>query len=154
MFRGRYEHSVDAKGRIAFPVRFREVLVASDANERLIITMHLSDPCLVVYPLSEWEAFEERLSKLPQLDPKVTMLRRMYLGRAHECVLDKQGRLLIPPELRRDAKIEKDAVWSGAARFTELWSKASYDGHLEAVQHKLSSGELADTLQKLAEMGI
>lgn len=154
MFRGRYEHSVDAKGRIAFPVRFREALAEANADERLIITMHLSDPCLVVYPLKEWEAFEQRLSKLPQLDPKVTMLRRMYLGRAHELALDKQGRLLVPPELRRDAKIDRDAVWSGGALHIELWSKPLYDAHLEAVQQKLSNGELSETLEKLAAMGL
>jgi MraZ protein len=151
MFRGRYEHSVDAKGRIAFPVRFREEL---GEDERLVVTMHLSDPCLLVYPLKEWEAFEERLSKLPQLDPKVTMLRRMYLGRAHELVLDKQGRLLLPLDLRRDASIDRDAVWSGAARYSELWSKQNYDQHLEAVQKKLAGGELQDTLEKLAGLGI
>jgi MraZ protein len=154
MFRGRYEHSVDAKGRLALPIRFREELERGYEDERLIITMHLTDPCLVVYPHKEWEAFEERLSKLSALDPKVTMLRRMYLGMAHECVLDKQGRILIPPELRRDAAIDRDVVWSGAARFCELWSKPTYEAHVADVRGKLSQGELKDALEKLAELGI
>ncbi|MCC7381851.1 MAG: division/cell wall cluster transcriptional repressor MraZ [Deltaproteobacteria bacterium] len=154
MFRGRYEHSVDAKGRIALPVRFREELDRLYEDERLIITAHLTDPCLVIYPLKEWEAFEERLSKLPQLDPKVTMLRRMYVGRAHECALDKQGRLLVSPELRRDAGIDRDAVWSGSARYLELWSKPTYEAHLDQVQKKLVGGELGEAIEKLAELGI
>ncbi|MFO0726870.1 MAG: division/cell wall cluster transcriptional repressor MraZ [Myxococcota bacterium] len=154
MFRGRYEHSVDAKGRLALPVRFREELERDYGDDRLIITMHLTDPCLVVYPHKEWEAFEDRLSKLSALDPKVTMLRRMVLGMAHECLLDKQGRLLIPPELRRDASIERDAVWSGAARFCELWSKSIYETHVAEVRGKLRQGDLKDALEKLAELGI
>src|SRR5687767_2056580 len=108
MFRGRYEHALDAKGRIALPARFREVLTERFQDERLIVTMHIQDPCLVVYPLAEWEAFEERLAKLSQLDPKVTMVRRLMVGMAHEHALDKQGRLLIAPEQRRDAQLERD----------------------------------------------
>ncbi len=156
MFRGRHEHSVDAKGRIALPARFREALAQRYDDARLVITMHLKDPCLVVYPLAEWEAFEDKLAKLSQLDPKVTMLRRMYVGMAHECSLDSQGRVLVPPELRRDAKLEgaTDAVWSGAARIIELWSKAVYEAHVENVRAKLDAGELEDALSKLAELGL
>lgn len=156
MFRGRHEHSVDAKGRIALPARFREALAQRYDDARLVITMHLKDPCLVVYPLAEWEAFEDKLAKLSQLDPKVTMLRRMYVGMAHECTLDTQGRVLVPPELRRDAKLEGagDAVWSGAARIIELWSKPVYEAHVEGVRSKLEAGELEDAVAKLAELGL
>lgn len=154
MFRGRYEHSVDAKGRIALPVRFREALARRSDDLRLIVTLHLTDPCLVVYPLGEWELFEEKLAKMSQLDPTVTMLRRMFVGMAHECALDAQGRVLLPPELRRDAKIEGEAVWSGAARFVELWSKPIYEAHVGLVREKLSKGELEGALAKLAELGL
>lgn len=154
MFRGRYEHSVDAKGRIALPVRFRDALDKKSGDGRLVITMHLTDLCLVVYPLAEWEVFEEKLSKMSQLDPTVTMLRRMYVGMAHECTLDQQGRVLVPTELRRDAKIEGEAVWSGAARFVELWSKPIYEAHVGAVRSKLEAGDLQSALVKLAELGL
>jgi MraZ protein len=154
MFRGRYEHSVDAKGRIALPSRFREVLQKRYADERLVITRHLTDPCLVVYPLEEWEAFEDRLAKLSQVDPKVTVLRRLYVGTAHELSTDRQGRLLCPPDLRRDAAIERDCVWSGNARFLELWSRERYDQNVEAARDKLARGDMKDLLEKLAELGI
>ena len=154
MFRGRYEHSVDAKGRIALPVRFREALAQRYDDARLVITMHLKDPCLVVYPLAEWEAFEEKLSKLSQLDPKVTMLRRMYVGMAHECTLDSQGRVLVAPELRRDTALDGDAVWSGASRYVELWSKSTYEKHMASLRQQLDAGVMEDALAKLAELGL
>jgi MraZ protein len=154
MFRGRYEHTVDAKGRIALPVRFREVLTKRYESDQLIITMHLTDPCLVVYPRIEFEAFEERLGKMSTLDPRVTILRRQYIGKAQDCEIDKQGRLLIPTDLRRDAAIEHDAIWSGSVRFVELWSKANYGTHVDAVRDKLAQGEMKDVLEKLAELGI
>ena len=75
MFRGRYEHAIDKKGRTSLPARFREVLSAA-GESRLVITSGL-EPCLVAYSMSEWLAFEERLSALPQFDPSVAMLRRM-----------------------------------------------------------------------------
>jgi MraZ protein len=154
MFRGRYEHSVDAKGRIALPSRFREVLQKRYADDRLVITRHLTDPCLVIYPLEEWEAFEERLAKLSQVDPKVTALRRLYVGTAHELSLDKQGRLLCPPDLRRDAAIERECIWSGHARFLELWSESRYEQHVEAARERFATGDFKDVLEKLAELGI
>jgi MraZ protein len=154
MFRGRYEHSVDAKGRIALPARFREVLGARYTSDRLIVTRHLSDPCLVMYPLAEWERFEERLGQLSQVDPKVTILRRLYVGTAHECVLDKQGRILAAPDLRRDASIEREAVWSGAGRFAELWAKDKYGQHVEAARQRLAEGDMDGILEKLAELGV
>jgi MraZ protein len=154
MFRGRYEHTVDAKGRIALPARFREVLAQRYEDEHLIITLHLTDPCLVIYPRLEFEAFEERLGKMSTLDPRVTILRRQYVGKAQDCEIDKQGRLLIPTDLRRDAKIDHGAVWSGSVRFLELWAKEAYATHVEAVREKLAQGEMPDVLEKLAELGI
>ena len=154
MLRGRYEHAVDAKGRVAFPARFRETITRRYKDERLVITRHLKDPCLVVYPVREWEKFEERLAKLSQVDPTVTILRRLYVGIAQECGLDKQGRLLVAPDLRRDVALDREAVWSGASHFAELWSKENYDTHVESVRDRLSQGELSGVLEKLAELGI
>jgi MraZ protein len=80
VFRGRYEHAIDGKGRTSLPSRFREVL-AAQGESRLVITTGL-DPCLVAYSMNEWIAFEERLAKLPQLDPMVANLRRIYVARS------------------------------------------------------------------------
>ena len=90
MFRGQFVHSIDAKGRISFPSRFRDGL---DAGElRLVVTPALFDPCLHVYPLKAWEAFEERVAELPSLDPHIVHFRRRYVSAAVECELDKAHR--------------------------------------------------------------
>lgn len=141
MFRGLHEHTMDAKGRTSFPSRFRDVLRAqqspaaaqaeppssaageADASEeRLIITTGI-DRCLVAYPPAEWEAFEQRLAGLSQFDPAVVQLRRIYVAGAHECSLDKHGRLLIPPMLREYAQLERDVVWAGMVTTIEVWAK-------------------------------
>jgi len=154
MLRGTHEHAVDQKGRIALPIRFREELKRLYRNESVVITVHLTDPCLVVYPLTEWENFEKRLSKFPQFEPTLMALRRSYLSRAEQLTLDKQGRLLIPPKLRAAAAIERDAVWAGQSLFAELWAKDKHEQLVEPLRSKIAAGELPNVLQKLAELGI
>ena len=89
MFRGRYEHSIDAKGRTSVPARYRDALSA--AGERRIVLTSALDPCLVAYAPPEWAAFEERLARLPQFDPAVKKLRRIYVSGAVECEIDDVG---------------------------------------------------------------
>ena len=120
-FRGRYEHTVDEKGRTALPARFRDALRARH-EDRLVVTCGL-EPCLVAYPLGEWRAFEKRLSKLPQFDPSVVRLKRMYVSSAIDCPVDRQGRLLLPPTLREHAALSKDVLWAGMLSHIELWSR-------------------------------
>ncbi len=133
MFRGLYEHSVDAKGRTSVPAHFREVLAqqseaGDDANsrgqsdERLIITTGI-DRCLVAYPPLEWRAFEARLAGLSQFDPAVVQLKRIYVAGATECPIDKHGRLLIPPLLREYAGLGRELVWAGMVTTLEIWAK-------------------------------
>ena len=121
VFRGLHDHTIDAKGRISLPVRFRELL-SGQGDERLIITTAI-DSCLVAYPVSEWQSFEERLAKLPQFDPNVLKLKRIYVAAATECTIDKQGRVMIPPELREYAELQKDVIFAGMVKNIELWSK-------------------------------
>lgn len=121
VFRGRAEHTVDAKGRTSLPARFRDVLVAT-GDPRIVLTVSL-EACLVAYPMTEWLAFEERFAKLPQFDPDVARLRRMLIGNAVECDVDRVGRILVPSLLREHAHIEKDVVWVGGVRNLELWAK-------------------------------
>lgn len=149
MFRGRFEHTIDPKGRLALPSAFKKDL-ASSGDELLIITTHISSPCLVAYPLDEWQKFEERLAKLPQFEPSVMTLRRLYVGGAMECPIDKQGRVLIPPVLREFAKLERDAYWVGAMRMLEIWSKPSWQEVVEPAREKVDGAVLA----KLGELGI
>lgn len=148
MFRGRFEHTIDPKGRLALPSTFRKELVAI-GDEPLIVTTHIS-PCLVAYPLSEWSAFEERLAKLPQFDPSVMLLRRLYVGCAMECPIDKQSRILIPAALREYARLERDVYWVGGMRTLEIWSKASWQELVERGRESVGK----DVLEKLGELGI
>jgi len=121
MFRGRYEHTIDAKGRTSVPARYRDVLQA--AGERRIVLTTALDPCLAAYSLSEWTAFEERISRLPELDRAVKRLKRIYVSGAVECEIDDVGRILVPPTLREHAGLKKDVLWAGSGRYAELWDK-------------------------------
>ena len=150
MFRGRYEHAIDGKGRTSLPSRFRDVLVGS-GETRLVITTAL-EPCLVAYPMSEWLAFEDRLAQLPQFDPSVAMLRRIYVSGAIECELDKVGRLLLPATLRDHAYLSRDAVWAGMGRYVELWSKERFDELRQAVVDDPQRRE--EMARRLAELGL
>jgi len=145
MFRGQFVHSVDAKGRISLPARFRDVLVG-DSNAGFVIAPAVFDPCLHVWPMKTWEVFEQEVSKLPSLDPNAVRYRRMYVSAAVECELDKAGRVLVPPHLRERAELDKDkseALWAGMGRNLELWSRARWDAALEMAPSEMDSFRLA-----------
>lgn len=149
MFRGQYEHQLDPKGRLALPAAFRRVL-AQTHESTLIVTAHPSSPCLVAYPVAEWEQFELRLSELPQFDQSVMLLRRLYIGSAMDCPIDRQGRVLIPPVLRNHAGLEKEAYWIGGMKNVEIWSRATWDESYASMREAVDD----DVLAKLGELGI
>src|SRR5713101_8200010 len=107
MFRGTFEHTIDDKGRVSVPERFRELLLATN-DDRLVITnvRIASVPCLDVYPHAAWVQLEERLQAKPQFNPRVVDFQNYYVASAHDCVLDKQGRILLPPPLREHAALQ------------------------------------------------
>jgi MraZ protein len=121
VFRGVYEHQIDAKGRTSLPAKLRETLVGA-YDERLVVTTAL-DPCLHAYPVREWEQLEAALAIRNPMESGVKTLMRLYVAPAQECPLDKLGRLLIPPTLRAHAGLEKDVVWAGMVKVIELWSR-------------------------------
>jgi len=150
LFRGRYEHAIDAKGRTSVPSRFREVMSAQ-GDSQLVLTTGL-DSCLVAYPMVEWIAFERRLSELPQFDADVVTLKRIYVSGAVECDVDKVGRLLIPAALRKHAGLKRDALWAGMGSYIELWAKASFE---DLRQEVLSDEERRlGIARRLAELGL
>ena len=150
MFRGRYEHSIDAKGRTSVPSRFREVMTAQ-GDSKLVVTTGL-DTCLVAYPMAEWLAFERRLSELPQFDADVVTLKRIYVSGAVECEVDKVGRLLIPAALRKHARLHRDALWAGMGSYIELWAKETFEDLRKEV---LSDEDRRFGIAKrLAELGL
>ena len=117
MFMGEYNHTVDAKGRLIVPSKFREQL-----GDELVVTKGL-DGCLFVYENTEWKALEEKLHALPLTNANARKFSRFFLAGATTCEVDKQGRILLPAVLRDFAKIEKDAVLVGVGSRIEIWSR-------------------------------
>jgi MraZ protein len=147
MFRGRFEHTIDAKGRTSLPARYREALAAT--GERRIVLTSALDPCLVAYTMPEWSSFEERLGKLPQFDRAVQKLKRIYVSGAVECEVDDSGRILVPPTLRDYAALTKDVLWAGNGKYAELWDKETWRAHFETTED-----ERRDISVRLAELGL
>src|SRR5277367_2535600 len=147
MFRGRYEHTIDAKGRTSVPARYRDALDA--AGDRRIVLTSALDPCLVAYTSAEWAAFEERIGKLPQFDRAVQKLRRIYVSGAVECDIDDVGRILVPPTLRDHARLKKDVLWAGAGRYAELWDTEEWRRCFETTDE-----EKQGIASRLAELGL
>jgi MraZ protein len=129
MFRGHCHHTIDQKGRISFPARFREILEVS-GNSRMVITPALFDACLDVYPLAAWEQVEQELVQHKSLNPDEVRYRRLYVSRAVDVELDKTGRVLVPQELRQAAGLEHEVLWVGSLTKVELWSRESWDRYL------------------------
>ena len=120
MFMGEFNHTIDAKGRLIIPSRFREEL-----GQEFVMTKGL-DGCLFVFPMNEWELFEQKLRTLPLTQKSARKFTRFFVAGATECELDKQGRILLPQTLREFAQLEKDVVLSGNLNRVEIWSKANW----------------------------
>ncbi|HEX3077044.1 MAG TPA: division/cell wall cluster transcriptional repressor MraZ [Lachnospiraceae bacterium] len=122
MFMGEYNHTIDAKGRIIVPAKFREEL-----GEEFVVTLGL-DGCLFVYPNSEWTNFVNELKGLPG-NKDARQLQRYFMAGAAQCEVDKQGRILIPQKLREHAGLDKDLVFVGVLSKIEIWSKERWDSN-------------------------
>ncbi len=131
MFRGRYEHTIDPKGRLSIPSRYREELAA-----RGITTLVLSegDHCVWAFPLDAWEQLEERLRLHPQLSPERRSVVRVMVASAKECPVDRAGRTLVPPELREFAGLKKDVMITGALEWFEIWSRERWADHRQTLR--------------------
>lgn len=121
MFMGEYSHSIDAKGRLIIPSKFRELL-----GDEFVLTKGL-DGCLSIYPIDEWNAFEEKLKALPLTNKNARTFSRFFVAGATSCELDRQGRILIPATLREFAGLDKDVVLTGNITRIEIWSKKKWE---------------------------
>lgn len=142
MFMGEFQHSVDDKGRMIVPVKFREGLGSS-----FVMTRGL-DKCLFVYPMSEWETLEGKLKELPMTRADARSFVRFFLSGATECELDKQGRILIPATLRDYATLEKDCVVIGVSNRVEIWSQTAWSQYSQSASE--SFAEIAENLVDLS----
>ena len=139
MLIGEYEHSLDAKGRLIMPAKLRD-----DMGEKFILTTGL-DGCLFGFSMSEWEKFEDKLKALPITNKNARNFVRFFLSGATECELDKQGRFLIPANLRISAKLEKDAMIIGVGTRLEIWDKATW----QKCDENISADEIAENMTML-----
>ncbi|MFO7294659.1 MAG: division/cell wall cluster transcriptional repressor MraZ [Caldicoprobacter sp.] len=143
MFIGEYQHIIDSKGRVIMPAKFREGL-----GERFVLTKGL-DHCLFVYPNEEWAILEKKLRSLPLTNKDARAFIRFFFAGACECELDKQGRILIPANLREYAGLEKDVVIIGVSTRVEIWSKDRWDEYNSA-----SNLDHETIVERMAELGI
>jgi len=139
MLIGEYEHTIDAKGRLSMPAKLRR-----DMGEAFIVTKGL-DGCLFAFSQNEWTNFESKLKSLPLSDKNARNFVRFFLAGATECEIDKQGRFLIPSNLRETAKLEKEAVIIGVGTRLEIWNKDVWSSKDEEI----SADEIAENMTLL-----
>ena len=139
MLIGQYEHSIDAKGRMNFPAKFRE-----DLGDSFIITKGLK-PCVAVYSMEGWKAFEEKVNRQPEA--KAMELRHFYFASATEVEPDRQGRIVIPSHLRDYAGLEKEVLVIGTAPLAEIWNKNAW----KEYNSTLTAQRMMETLDSLKD---
>ncbi|BAP43551.1 division/cell wall cluster transcriptional repressor MraZ [Pseudomonas sp. 21LCFQ02] len=149
MFRGANAINLDAKGRLAMPSRYRDEL-DSRSGGQLIVTIDAIDPCLCIYPLSEWELIEAKLRELATFREENRRLQRLLIGNAVDLELDGSGRFLVPPRLRDYAKLDKRVMLVGQLNKFQLWDEDAWnalaDADLAAIQQP---GAMPDDLRDL-----
>jgi MraZ protein len=146
LFRGQSLHYLDDKGRLRIPTRFRDVLQKA-YSDSLVLTM-MGD-CLVAYPPEVWQKIEEKALELSQIQPQQRSFVRYVVSSAVECEFDKQGRILIPPVLRENVGMEKEAFLAGMLTTFEIWAKSKWDEQL-----RWSKANFQQMAEEIANYGL
>jgi len=128
MFMGEFQHTIDEKGRLIIPAKFRE-----DLGPTFVLTRGL-DQCVFGYPMDEWKALEQKLKALPFTKKDARAFSRFFFSGASECQLDKQGRVNITPSLRDYAGLDKECIIIGVSNRIEIWSKSRWESYYEASE--------------------
>jgi MraZ protein len=150
MFRGVNQVNLDSKGRIAIPTRYREEL-RSDADSHMIVTVNITDRCLWLYTLPEWERIEADVTALPSFDKRAAKLKRFFIGQATDVDIDASGRLLLPPPLREFAQLKKHIVLAGQGNKFEIWDEANWTAQRDAwMEDGLGDGPMLVELESLS----
>ena len=146
MFRGRYQHTIDPKGRLSVPAKFRDAM--AQYGEALVVVPN--EHSLEVHPLEEWQRMEEKLNTQSAFAREVRELSRLYVSRAKDVILDGAGRILLPPDTRKQAGLEKDVTLvGGGRRMFEVWDRKRFE------EYERTQGDLLPTLfEKLAALGV
>ncbi len=146
MFRGSSFHTIDQKGRMIIPTRFRDVVRASGTTGVMVTRM---DRSLFAYTYDEWGKIEAKIISLAEKNDSMRRFRRVFVGGAFECSLDKQGRFLIPPALREYAGLKKDIVLVGVLNHFEIWSRTNWDNENMMMEEDMQREEVSNEIAKL-----
>jgi MraZ protein len=146
MFRGRYQHSIDPKGRLSVPAKFRDALAQYGENLVVVPNEH----SLEVHPLEEWQRIEEKLNGQSMFVPELRQLSRLYISRAKDITLDSAGRILLPPDTRKQAGLEREVtILGGGRKMFEVWDRGRFD------EYERTQGDSLPTLfEKLSALGV
>jgi MraZ protein len=147
-FRGVSNLSLDAKGRIVLPARYRERLLEICHSE-MIVTIDTEQPCLLIYPLPEWELIEEKIEALPSFNPTTRRIQRLLIGHATEVEVDGNGRMLLSNPLREYAQLGKKVVLIGQGKKFELWDEGIWSQRMESWLSEPADGQTPDALAEL-----
>ncbi|KTC76070.1 MraZ protein [Legionella birminghamensis] len=148
MFRGITSLTIDAKGRIAVPTRYREAL--EDAGKAsLVITIDTEETCLLLYPAVQWQVIEDKLQSLPSFNAAARRIQRLLIGHATDVEVDSNGRLLLPPLLREYAGLDKHAVMIGQGNKFEIWNDKTWEEKRESwlAEEASQQGALPDEMK-------
>ncbi len=154
MFTGRHFHSMDNKGRVSIPSRYREVL-QERKDRQVVLTnfyqrIHQSEPekisYIIAFPTAEWQKIASDLAQKPTFSTAMRNFQRFLVSGAEECPLDRQGRILVPPSLRDYAALSREVVLVGALRGFEIWDRGSYEAHWKQLEESIDEGMLDELL--------
>ncbi len=147
-FRGVSNLNLDAKGRIVLPARYRERLAAI-CDSQLVVTIDTDQPCLLIYPLGEWELIEEKIEALPSFNPTTRRIQRLLIGHATEVEVDANGRMLLSNPLREYAQLGKKVVLIGQGKKFELWDEGLWNERMQSWLGDESGDEMPAALAEL-----
>ena len=140
--------SLDAKGRIVLPARYRERLVEI-CNSQLVITIDTDQPCLLIYPLNEWELIEEKIEALPSFNPTTRRIQRLLIGHATDVEVDSNGRTLLSNPLREYAQLGRKVVLIGQGKKFELWDEVLWAQRMGEWLGDKNDAEMPEALAEL-----
>ena len=135
MFRGISSTSIDVKGRLGLPQRFREIFLGTSSG-KIVVTVDTLDRCLLIYPLNEWDIVQRRLESLSNVHQGTRMVQRLLIGHATDLEMDKSGRILLPGVLRKYALLKSKAVLIGQGNKLEAWSDNIWEDQMESWQNQ------------------
>lgn len=147
MFRGRYQHALDPKGRVSIPAKYRDLLAQYEGSTLVLVP---NEHAVEVHPLEEWERLEARINEKSMFDAELRKVGRLYISRAKEVELDGAGRILVPPDTRQQGGLGREVTLVGLGRnFFEIWDRGRFDEYERTNGDGLPAG-----FDKLAQLGV